>query len=102
MKFSRPRFTTRRLMIVVAVVGIVLGLWIMKKRRDDFREMANRQGYFAGMFGLDAWESREAGDHARAANSEKKQDRCKAIQIKYERAARYPWLPVEPDPPEPE
>ncbi len=21
---------------------------------------------------------------------------------KYERAARYPWLPVEPDPPEPQ
>ena len=25
-----------------------------------------------------------------------------ALRSKYERAARYPWLPVEPDPPEPE
>jgi hypothetical protein len=24
------------------------------------------------------------------------------LKLKYERAARYPWLPVEPDPPEPE
>jgi hypothetical protein len=24
------------------------------------------------------------------------------VAEKYERAARYPWLPVEPDPPEPE
>ena len=24
-----------------------------------------------------------------------------AMALKYERAARYPWLPVEPDPPEP-
>jgi hypothetical protein len=25
-----------------------------------------------------------------------------ALRMKYERAARYPWLPVEPDPPKPE
>jgi hypothetical protein len=25
-----------------------------------------------------------------------------ALRRKYERAARYPWLPVEPDPPEPQ
>ena len=25
-----------------------------------------------------------------------------ALKTKYERAARYPWLPVEPDPPAPE
>jgi len=25
-----------------------------------------------------------------------------SLRRKYERAARYPWLPVEPDPPEPE
>jgi hypothetical protein len=25
-----------------------------------------------------------------------------SLRQKYERAARYPWLPVEPDPPEPE
>jgi hypothetical protein len=26
----------------------------------------------------------------------------RALKAKYERAVRYPWLPVEPDPPEPE
>jgi hypothetical protein len=25
-----------------------------------------------------------------------------SLARRYERAARYPWLPVEPDPPEPE
>jgi hypothetical protein len=28
--------------------------------------------------------------------------RYAAERLRYERAARYPWLPVEPDPPEPE
>jgi hypothetical protein len=31
-----------------------------------------------------------------------KRDYYAALRIKYERAARYPWLPVAPDPPEPE
>ena len=29
-------------------------------------------------------------------------DHHASLARKYERAARYPWLPVEPDPPEPE
>jgi hypothetical protein len=40
--------------------------------------------------------SREA-----AADCATKAARCAALARKYERAARYPWLPVEPDPPEP-
>jgi hypothetical protein len=28
-------------------------------------------------------------------------DHYEALKLKYERAARRPWLPVEPDPPEP-
>ena len=38
--------------------------------------------------GLQKWTAR--GQHAAS------------LKDKYERAARYPWLPVEPDPPEPE
>ncbi len=26
----------------------------------------------------------------------------KALEVKYRRAAQYPWLPIEPDPPEPQ
>jgi hypothetical protein len=29
-------------------------------------------------------------------------DQFACLKLKYERAARYPWLPVEPDPPKPE
>jgi hypothetical protein len=27
---------------------------------------------------------------------------CELMELKYRRASKYPWLPVEPDPPEPE
>jgi outer membrane murein-binding lipoprotein Lpp len=26
---------------------------------------------------------------------------CEPLKLKYQRAARYPWLPIDPDPPEP-
>jgi hypothetical protein len=39
---------------------------------------------------------------ARVRHEEKRRaDYHAALRRKYERAARYPWLPVEPDPPEP-
>jgi hypothetical protein len=45
---------------------------------------------------LRAAQSREA-----AADCARKAARCASLARKYERAARRPWLPVEPDPPEP-
>jgi hypothetical protein len=36
------------------------------------------------------------------ASSERRRDYYAALRRKYCRAARYPWLPVSPDPPEPE
>jgi hypothetical protein len=33
---------------------------------------------------------------------ERRRDRQAGIKLKYQYAARYPWLPVEPDPPVPE
>jgi hypothetical protein len=37
-----------------------------------------------------------------AARSRRLADHHAALKRKYERAARYPWLTIEPDPPEPE
>jgi hypothetical protein len=37
-----------------------------------------------------------------AAHSRRLADHHATLRRKYERAARYPWLPVDPDPPEPE
>jgi hypothetical protein len=45
--------------------------------------------------------------HAPGAGNENEKlrrfmDRYDTLKRKYEHAARYPWLPVEPDPPEPD
>ena len=55
-------------------------------RRQDLKKRVERLGA----------ESREE-----AEQYAKKADYYWAVVRKYERAARYPWLPVEPDPPEP-
>jgi hypothetical protein len=44
----------------------------------------------------------QAGDDlGRAARAAAKADYYAALARKYDHAARYPWLPAEPDPPEP-
>jgi hypothetical protein len=100
--------TTRRWIIAVAVVGVALGgfhLWRLS------REYQRRAEQYAGHF---IWEGDGNADlEARQRMSPAQWDayilgRCEEIlrwraqmEAKYRRAARYPWLPVEPDPPEP-
>jgi hypothetical protein len=101
---SLPRFRLRTLMIAVAVLGVIFWttLWLGKRVRGyrwmaeyhDSRRWktpiarppgATDQGITAG--GLVTSVERERWHAAMAA--------------KYWRAARYPWINVEPDPPEP-
>jgi hypothetical protein len=53
--------------------------------------------------GLRYWRSIEARERARPGFSKYRRtyDYVVAMRRKYERLARYPWLPVVPDPPEP-
>jgi hypothetical protein len=46
--------------------------------------------------GTAAASAREAAHYGRL------RQRCASLKAKYDRAARYPWLPVAPDPPAPE
>jgi hypothetical protein len=83
-------------MIAVAVVGLALGGIVggvrLARRRQAFLHRAKL--YERVESAARALERRQflrpgiAEDYA-------------AIARKYHRAARYPWLPVEPDPPEP-
>jgi hypothetical protein len=74
MSLPRVRLTVGRMMGTVALVALLLGLVVrMEHRSARFRGLVRR-------YELE-------GDPARAA--------------KYDRAARYPRLPVSPDPPEP-
>jgi hypothetical protein len=84
-----PRLTTRHLLVLVALVGLALGsvAW-MQRRAASFRGVAAHHrsriilvGPPSSLFDLTVY-------HMEMAQ-------------KYERAARYPWLLVEPDPPEP-
>ena len=86
-----PRFTTRRLMVLVAIAGVVLGAGQELRRRSSrYRAIAiahlpNSRHIFGNR-----WETSPQLDYH------------DAMFEKYDRLARYPWLPVPPDPPMPE
>jgi hypothetical protein len=102
------RMTTRRWMVAVAVVGVALcvfHLWRLS------REYQRRADLYAGHF---IWE----GDGGVELEALQRMSRAQwdayilgryeeilrwraQMEAKYRRAARYPWLSVEPDPPEP-
>jgi hypothetical protein len=111
-----PRMTTRRWMIAVAAIGLIIGAGVLLKQRRDYflalvqshqKEVASsmaranalksRFGDTSGMTVEDI--TRLHGDHDRMID---RADHHASLARKYEDAARYPWLPVEPDPPEPE
>lgn len=108
-----PRFRIRTLMIAVAVVAVILcgaRLAKIEQKRKAFRTRAAIHATYGRSF-RDAYEKRTAVafefPHGpvfartlalRLAWAEYHE----SLALKYEHAARYPWLPVEPDPPEPE
>jgi hypothetical protein len=87
-----PRFTMRRLMVAVAIFGSALGITI--ERSDRFRWIAVRHRAAVPQLppikpiGMPDKDWRLFEWHQSMAR-------------KYEHAARYPWLPVAPDSPEP-
>ena len=96
MTIPRPRLTVRRLMILVALAGLIAGGWVEgERRRVRFRwyeiEYSNRLWDYRLEHNL----ADDPPDPARLAWHV-------TMYHKYEFAVRYPWLPVWPDPPEPE
>jgi hypothetical protein len=107
-----PRMTTRRSMIAVLVVAITLAAGVLYRRHWHFREQADffseraREGEYrvalVGEFArAESWPE-DSPQWATFALELKDHDWAVGLMEKYRRAARYPWLPVEPDPPEPE
>ena len=99
-----PRFRLRTLMAAVAVVGVAVGVWVATSRWPARRErhkvmtQAHRRaqlvahgrwGRIDDTYALTKPNPSLATYHAR-------------MVAKYRHAARYPWLPVGPDPPEPQ
>jgi hypothetical protein len=107
MKWPRPRFTVRRLMIAVAIFAVSLGAvrWVaeMRTRSADYQRRAEEFAastarLSSGVFTKDGrlvnkYDNENTWLHDAWA--------CKLAE-KYWRLSDYPWLPVEPDPPPPE
>jgi hypothetical protein len=91
MRLPRLRLTVRRLMLAVAAVALVIWSGRLYQLRQMFLEKTEDNKL--AILQLDAGISCYTEDHM-TWHEEMKQ--------KYERAARYPWLPVEPDPPYPD
>jgi hypothetical protein len=104
MRLPRTRFTIRRMMVVVAVFALLLGAVAIVRRQAHLQRLAD---YHAKM----AWQLQSSHGTVIRPNGafvhvpltpQRLADYHEDLARKYERAARYPWLPVEPDPPEPE
>ena len=106
-----PRMTTRRWMVAVAVVGLLL---FLEHRRRSFVSIAAYhesktvfiESFSSGSFREPVGSGSQpleiqyfAPDgHVMTAEDLKVADWHEAMARKYRRAARYPWLPVERDP----
>jgi hypothetical protein len=112
-----PRMTTRRWMVAVALVSIPLSGY-------KSRQLKQRHDYFLSRLEYHARREDEAvgwerTDRIMVEREKRAGSRCddlrrhldqisqgveyySALARKYRRAARYPWLLVEPDPPEPD
>jgi hypothetical protein len=95
-----PRFTVRRILIAVAIVGVMLALmkWIERRREAFRRELVNHQY---------KWISEKYKWRSTSANPDKQLPpaRCRyeeEMVKRYTYAVQYPWMPVMPDPPAPE
>jgi hypothetical protein len=91
-----PRMTTRRWMVVVVVVGLLMGGVRLKRRHDDSVGRARFHNEMAA-----TWIARGIGAAADDPIPQRLIVYHGLLARKYWYAARYPWLPVEPDPPMP-
>lgn len=99
MRLPRPRFTVRRMMLAVALLAVLLGADKLRQQSAQYRERAEECAIYET-------DSRgvlmDEGDPDRRVFLAREAEYYSRLKAKYERAARYPWLPVKPDSPEPE
>ena len=127
MRLPRPQFTVRWMMILVAIVDLIAGGWVEVRRLQrfsvDFAERAKQLRYRAARLspGLkltqDEWvaerraaakwnrEYHDTGLSMWQVGTPPPPEVCRImaahwsrLEEKYRQAARFPWLPVEPDP----
>ena len=83
MRMPRFRFTVRGMMVTVAIAAGVIGAEAMRRTSAARSELARRYRL-----------------RLRVIASPVGNERFEGLARKYEDAARYPWLPVPPEPPD--
>jgi hypothetical protein len=112
-----PRMTTRRWIIVVAIVALVVGGMVLARRQGVYRVRAAfyAQQEQVATRRLRHWTQEVVRFSGRPQSDEQRRlaelmedysrDRVAyhaRLKVKYRRAAHYPWLPIAPDPPTPD
>jgi hypothetical protein len=103
MKCPRPRFTVRWMMVAVAMVAVLLGGELMRRRRAACLErlawLAKHEKILAAS---KPEEEREIASlylkHGKQMGVEEALEEIARQRRRYEYAASHPWLPVPPDP----
>ncbi len=99
----RPRFTVRGLMALVAVAGVAAGAEGMRRRSEADSALARR---YASLVDRPprlscGWAAAQMGEEKRrllGEESRRRVDYYRAMEARYRRSARYPWLPAGPEP----
>ncbi len=107
MRWPRVRFRVRSMMVVVAIVA--LSMWArfqVEARRNHFSQLV--RSFFEKRVAASAFAYSGPGgavmERLAKADGERRAEASAyytGLIQKYERATRYPWLPVAPDPPKP-
>jgi hypothetical protein len=96
-----PRLTMRWPLVAVAVLA--LGLWggVMRGRRQAYLVLAQKNAGIEAYLSVPGQFSAEPLANGGVWTQDDALKYYRALRLKYERAARFPWRSVEPDPPLP-
>jgi hypothetical protein len=112
MRRPRFRFTVRGMMVAVAIAAVIMGAATLMVRRRGYLALAEKYTVEERLYVVSARGAERDRDKRgseavvrtwaqRAVRLAGEAREAARLRMKYERAARYPWLPVAPDPPEP-
>jgi hypothetical protein len=96
--------TTRRWTLVVGVAAVLFAVGgELARRRETFQRRARELALKAEIDEMvRALLRMGPSDPREVEQAGKRVEFHDRLRLKYERAALYPWMPVAPDPPEPE